>query len=175
MSRISIGLVLALIVAAYAIPSAAADNRQICAGINGTYTPQQEIDACTDIIKSSTTKSSDYDQYYNNRAVAYMSLNQYDNAIKDFTQAISDHPRDSYFNNRAWAYHLKGEDAKGLSDAKKAVTMTPDNADFIETRAEIYEKLNQHDEDIADYRASLKLDPTDDHSKQGLKRLNAAQ
>jgi tetratricopeptide (TPR) repeat protein len=104
-----------------------------------------------------------------------MSLNQYDNAIKDFTRAINDHPRVSYFNNRAWAYHLKGEDAKGLSDAKKAVTMTPDNADFIETRAEIYEKLNQNDEAIADYRASLKLDPNDDHSKQGLKRLNAAQ
>ena len=173
MRRILIGLALALIAAINAMPNAAAENWEICAGVNGTYTPQQEIAACTDVIKSPNTKSSDLDGYYDNRAVAYMRLNQYDNAIKDFTQAIAHHPLDSYYIGRAWAYHLKGENAKALPDANKALTMTPDDADFIEARAEIYEKLGQRDEAIADYRASLKLDPNKNDSKQGLKRLDA--
>ncbi len=170
---ILIGSVLALVATIYGVPRAAAENWQICAGINGSYTPQQEIAACTAIIKSPTTKSSDLDEYYNNRAVAYMLLNRYDDAVKDFTQAIAYHPRDSYYNNRAAAYHLDGEDAKGLPDANTAAAATPDNPDFLETRAEIYEKLGRHDEAIADYRASLKLDPNDEASKQGLKRLGA--
>ena len=173
MRRVLIGLTLALVAAIYAMPSIAAQNWEICAGVNGTYTPQQEIAACTDVIKSPNTKSSDLDGYYDNRAVAYMRLNQYDNDIKDFTQAIAHHPLDSYYIGRAWAYHLKGENAKALPDANKALTMTPDDADFIEARAEIYEKLGQRDEAIADYRASLKLDPNKNDSKQGLKRLDA--
>ena len=175
-----IRIALALVVLIYAIPSAAAENWEICTGINGTYTPQQEIAACTEIIESPTTKRSNLDQYYNNRAIAYIRLNQYDFAIKDFTQAIAKHSPDSFYNgdlyyiDRAWAYHLKGEDAQALPDANKAVAMRPDDPDFIEARAEIYEKLGQRDKAIADYRASLKLDPKKDGSKQGLKRLGVA-
>lgn len=174
MREILIGLVAGAVATIYAVPQAAAQNWQICAGINGSYTPQQEIAACTDIIRSPATKSSDLDQYYNNRAVAYLLLDQYDDAVKDFSQAIAYHPRDSYYNNRAEAYHLDGEDAKGLLDADKATAAMPNNPDFLDTRAAIYEKLGRHDEAIADYRASLKLDPNDVLSKQGLKRLGAS-
>jgi len=179
MRGILIASVLALMTAIYAAPSAAEENWAICAGINGSYTPQQEIAACTDIIESPATKSRELDSYYNNRAIAYMRLNQYDIAINDFTQAIARHPVDAsykddlYYIDRAWAYHLKGEDAKALPDADKAIAMTPDNPDYIETRGEIYEQLGQRDQAIADYRAALKLDPKKDGSRQGLQRLGA--
>jgi tetratricopeptide (TPR) repeat protein len=42
------------------------------------------------------------------------------------------------------------------------------------TRAEILEKLGQREKAIADYRAALKLNPANDDSKAGLKRLGAA-
>jgi tetratricopeptide (TPR) repeat protein len=180
MRGILIGSVLALMTVLHAAPGAADENWAICAGINGTYTPQQEIAACTNIIESPATKSSDLDSYYNNRAIAYMRLNQYDTAIADFTQAIARHPPeasykdDLYYIDRAWAYHLKGEDAKALPDADKAIAMTPDDPDYIETRAEIYEQLGQRDQAIADYRAALKLNPKKDGSRQGLQRLGVA-
>jgi len=68
---------------------------------------------------------------------------------------------------------LKGQDAKGLPDIEKALTLDANSAVYIETRAEIFEKLGQRERSIADYRAALKLDPTDDASKAGLKRLGA--
>jgi Tfp pilus assembly protein PilF len=70
-------------------------------------------------------------------------------------------------------YHLKGEDATGLPDADRAIALAPDEANCFGTRAEIYEKLNQRDKAIADYRAALVLDPHHQSAKDGLKRLGA--
>jgi tetratricopeptide (TPR) repeat protein len=57
------------------------------------------------------------------------------------------------YNNRAWNYHLAGRDAEGLSDANQAVSLAPNDAGTIETRAEIFEKLGQRDKAIVDYRS----------------------
>jgi tetratricopeptide (TPR) repeat protein len=108
------------------------------------------------------------------RGKSYANKGMHDAAIADFSQAIVLRPEfASGYNSRAWSYHLKDEDAKGLPDIEKALTMDANNAGYIETRAEILEKLGQRDKAIADYRAALKLDPTDDSSKAGLKRLGA--
>jgi tetratricopeptide (TPR) repeat protein len=108
------------------------------------------------------------------RGKAYDNKGMHDAAIADFSQAIVLKPDfASGYNSRAWSLHMKGEDAKGLPDIEKALTMSANNAAYIETRAEIFEKLGQRDKAIADYRAALKLDPTDDSSKAGLKRLGA--
>jgi Flp pilus assembly protein TadD len=68
---------------------------------------------------------------------------------------------------------LAGRDAQGLPDANRAVTLAPEDADSIETRAEIYEKLGQRDKAIADYRQTLSLDPNMKSAQNGLKRLGA--
>jgi Flp pilus assembly protein TadD len=77
-------------------------------------------------------------------------------------------------NNRAWDYHLKGADALGLPDAETAVALAPSEADFMETRAEIYEKLGRRGEAVADYKATLKLDPGHRSAVEGLRRLGVA-
>jgi hypothetical protein len=53
------------------------------------------------------------------------------------------------------------------------VSLAPNDADGIETRAEILEKLGRRPAAIADYRAALKIDPGMAEAKAGLKRLNA--
>jgi tetratricopeptide (TPR) repeat protein len=109
------------------------------------------------------------------RGKAFENKGMHDAAIADFSQAIALNPDfASAYNGRAWSLHVKGEDAKGLPDVEKALTLAANNAVYIETRAEILEKLGQRDKAVADYRAALKLDPTDDGSKAGLKRLGAA-
>jgi Flp pilus assembly protein TadD len=72
---------------------------------------------------------------------------------------------------RAWNYHLAGQDTEGLSDANRAIALAPKNASFIETRAEIYEKLGQQDNAIAEYRQALSLAPNMKSAQDGLKRL----
>lgn len=110
---------------------------------------------------------------YHNRGLAYSNKGLYDQAIADLTQAIALKPDANAYNERAWNYHLKGEDAKGLPDANKAVALTPRDAAAIETRAEIYEKLGQRKKAVADYRASLRTEPGQQTSLDGLKRLRA--
>jgi tetratricopeptide (TPR) repeat protein len=79
-------------------------------------------------------------------------------------------PLATAYNNLAWNLHLTGQDAAGLADANTAVTLAP-TANHLETRAEIYERLGQRDAAIADYRASLGIDPDHQTSKNGLARL----
>jgi len=74
------------------------------------------------------------------------------------------------YNNRAWNLHLKGQDAAALADANTGVTLAP-TANHLETRAEIYERLGRRDAAIADYQASLIVDPDHQTSKDGLARL----
>lgn len=106
------------------------------------------------------------------RGKAYDNKGMRDAAITDFSQAIALKPDFAMaYNSRAWSLHLKGEDAKALPDSEKALTLVGNDAAYIETRAEILEKLGQREKSIADYRAALKLDPADDASKAGLKRL----
>jgi Tfp pilus assembly protein PilF len=62
---------------------------------------------------------------------------------------------------------------KGLADVERAIALDAISAAYIETRAEIFEKLSEREKAIADYRAALKLDPTDDVSRAALMRLGA--
>lgn len=116
-----------------------------------------------------------YAYSYLGRAVSYEAERAYDRAIADCTKAIALLPfLPAPYNCRARAYHLKGEDAKGLPDADKAIAMAPNFADALETRAEIYEKLGRRRVAVVDYSAALKIDPSLDPAKAGLRRLAMA-
>jgi tetratricopeptide (TPR) repeat protein len=165
MRRILTGLVLMLV----ALPASAQSNRN--EGEKGNAISPETIEALTTDYFSRGNAYYDkglYDQaiadytkaiewspvnadVYFNRGVAYSQERLYDQAIADFTKVIALKPDDAnVYNQRAWNYHLKGEDAKGLPDANKAVALAPNDTANIETRAEIYEKLRQRDNAIAD-------------------------
>jgi tetratricopeptide (TPR) repeat protein len=132
----------------------------------------------------------DVTEGYVQRAQAYEQKKLFDQAIADCASAISKPTIfDDYgFNCRAWALHLKGDDADGLPDANAAVSKAAtgysgeDIADIKTewagylandevTRAEIYKKLGQRDNAIADYRAALNLVPNLKTARAGLKSL----
>ena len=50
----------------------------------------------------------------------------------------------------------------------------PGDANAHRTRGEIYEKLGMRPQAIADYRATLKIDPRQQRAKAGLARLGVA-
>lgn len=105
------------------------------------------------------------------RAVLHQNTGDSDAAIADYTAAIAIFPAARFYNNRAWALHIKGDDAKGLPDAMKALERNPKQPSFLETRAEIYEKLGRRDDAIADYRAALAGAPAMQSAKDGLARM----
>ena len=53
------------------------------------------------------------------------------------------------------------------------MALAPKNLHYVETRAEIYEKLGRHDEAVTDYRAALSLGADHQEAMDGLKRLTA--
>ena len=58
------------------------------------------------------------------------------------------------------------------------VALAPRNAQFLETRAEIFERLGDRDAALADYKSAIAVGPESDEnvklSREGLKRLGAA-
>lgn len=105
------------------------------------------------------------------RATLHLRTGNSDAAIADYTQAIAIAPTASLYNDRAWAWYIKGDNGKALPDAAKALELEPKKPSFLETRAEIYEKLSRREEAIADYRAALAGEPTLQPAKDGLTRL----
>lgn len=53
------------------------------------------------------------------------------------------------------------------------MALKPKNPNFIETRAEVYERLGCRADAVADYRAALVLDTRHDAAMDGLTRLSA--
>ncbi len=173
MRGISIGpaILTGLALTLTALPAWAQTQQQYDLCYSNTATPDQTIDGCTALIESGRYAGPDLSHVYNNRSTGYSDKKQYDLAIQDQTRAIQLDPTNaSAYYNRAGDYHNKGEDAKALPDADRSIALAP-TANHFQIRGEIYEKLGQRDQAIADYRAALRLDPNRKSSLAGLQRL----
>jgi TonB family protein len=123
---------------------------------------------------------------YLDRAMSYQAKGFLDQAIADYTtvitlsaQTVARHPNfvpplAKAYNGLAWGYHSMGEDVLALPYAEKAVLAAPQDANAVETRAEVYERLGRRDDAVASYRAALKLQPNMREAQDGLRRLGAA-
>jgi tetratricopeptide (TPR) repeat protein len=121
---------------------------------------------------------------FERRGAIYETKGLYDDAIADYTEAIvrrtalmtvAPHadPGHAAYNARGRVLHLKGDDTKALPDADKAVSLKPNEPAYLETRAEIREKLGRRDDAVADYRTALKLNPNLQQAAIGLRRLGS--
>ena len=67
-------------------------------------------------------------QIYNNRAWTWFGLKKYDQAIEDFTKAISIDPKlDNAYYGRALVWFAQADYSRALIDAKEAVRLNPGN------------------------------------------------
>jgi tetratricopeptide (TPR) repeat protein len=65
-------------------------------------------------------------QYYLGRGEIYLSQNDYDSAIREFTEAISLNPDYDAYSLRGSAYLEKGNYAAAISDYTQAIRLSPD-------------------------------------------------
>jgi Flp pilus assembly protein TadD len=77
------------------------------------------------------------------------------------------------YNNRAWARYLAGQYADGVTDATRATELDPRFASAWSRRGLLYEKLNERDKAVADFKQALALDAAYAEALDGLKRLQA--
>ena len=101
---------------------------------------------------------------YNNLAIIYAEIDNYQKALEIFTlwieQGGGDRVPDAYIN-RANCYSHQGNDNKAIGDYNRALVLAPDNPEIYLRRSYTYAKVNNLRKAIADGEKFLQLAPTD--------------
>jgi tetratricopeptide (TPR) repeat protein len=111
----------------------------------------------TDVIEKYPNKTT---TPYMNRGITYASLEQWNNAISDYSKALElDSSLGKLYSYRGDAYAKIGQWDKVISDHSKAIELDPDyNKSYI-NRGFAYGKIGQPDKAINDYIKAIKIDP----------------
>jgi tetratricopeptide (TPR) repeat protein len=115
--------------------------------------------------------------YHIARGMTYAHKKDYDSAIADYTRGIEINPKEAPVHVlRAIAYRINGQNDAAISDYTRAIELNPKGttaASAYNGRGRIHEKKGEKQQAIADFRAALAEDPSDDGAKLALKRLGA--
>ncbi len=116
--------------------------------------PAEAVAAFTRAIEAGVS-----DAYvYNNRGLAYSSLNRVDPAIADFTEACRLRPADAATRyNRGLAFARRGDDIRALLDFDTAIRLKPGFVRAFEARAQIYLKQGDKARASADSTRAVEL------------------
>ena len=113
--------------------------------------------------------------YYVSRAEVYSDRQEYDNAIRNYSEAIRLDP--NYQNAYQWrgeAYYHKKDYDKAISDYTEAIRLEPGNAfgnsEIYEMRGEAYFAKKDYNKAISDYSEAIRLVPNwaDTYYNRGL-------
>jgi tetratricopeptide (TPR) repeat protein len=122
--------------------------------------PDLPIQGCTAVIQTGRQLIDRLATAYNNRGVAYRLKGQYDDAIKDFDEAIR--LRSTFanaFNNRAVAYRNKGDLDHALEDYGEAIRLRPDYIPAFYNRGLVLMDKGEYDRALGDFEIVLRADP----------------
>ena len=120
------------------------------------------------------------------RGNEFFARQNYTAAIEEYTQAIelcpsgadaSDENKEQlsiYFSNRAACHLMLAAYDATVADCTASLELQPNNPKPLGRRAKAYEKLDQLQEAVEDYKALVALDSTDRESAAALKRTETA-
>ena len=101
--------------------------------------------------------------YYNYRGLAYYNLENYQQAITDYTEAIRINPtNDKYYNYRGDAYFGLEKYEKAITDYTEAIKINPTNDIYYNYRGLAYFGLEKYEKVITDLTEAIKINPTND-------------
>ena len=87
-------------------------------------------------------------------------MRQFDNAIVDFSQAISLNPEiDQAYYNRGNTYAQLGQLDKALADLNKVIEKNPNDTTALNNRGNIHADMGDSKLALADYEQALTLNP----------------
>lgn len=97
---------------------------------------------------------------YNNRALTYHNLGQYQRAVEDYDQAIRLNPQDATaYSNRGAAYRGLGQHERAIEDLDEAIRLNPQLAVAYDNRGNAYLGLGQPGRAIQDHDEAILIDP----------------
>jgi tetratricopeptide (TPR) repeat protein len=103
---------------------------------------------------------------YNNRAIIYNAMKDYDRALADYAQALSINPQYSLvYVNRAMMWHGRKEYDKAISDTTQALQFEPRYPGAFRVRGVAWHAQKDYDKAIADLDEAVKLDPGSAHPR----------
>ena len=99
------------------------------------------------------------DNSFTNRGLAYSALKDYDNAINDFSYALSTNPSDPViaYNSRGLAYYKLKQYDKAIEDHTNAVKFNPEHRIAYYNRGLALKKLKRYNEAVEDYSKAIEL------------------
>lgn len=113
----------------------------------------------SEFIRQDTKDASSY----GNRAAAYYFSDDFDNCIRDATEAIrldgNSKNASIYYNNRGTCALGKGDIEAALSDLEQAVRRNGSNAALHRNRGNAYLQKGDLDRALADLNEAIRLDP----------------
>ena len=118
------------------------------------------IQACTDIIKGSTSKPDEKVLAYISRGEAYANAGADRQAVVDFTNSIKirrDNP--AAFAGRGRAKFSLGNLQGAIGDFAEAIRLSPTYSDYYVQRGHVYRVLGQPDPAIRDFTEALHFVP----------------
>jgi tetratricopeptide (TPR) repeat protein len=117
----------------------------------------RQISGCSALIQNESIGPVERSNAYSTRALAYSLRSQYEDAIKDYDQAIELVPTAPIpLNNRAWAYFRWGKAALGAADVEASIRLAPLSGASYDTRAHIRQALGNPEGAMADYDQAMR-------------------
>lgn len=135
-----------------------------------------KLESAIENISKSIELKKDWEISYFYRAVAYHSLENYDEAMLDYTKAIQINPKmtDAYYNRARITLSRKDiqnpDIKKAISDLEKAVELDENFADALYALATAYKKLEDYHKCLVYLEKVLQIQPDAIYAK-ALKKL----
>ncbi len=113
---------------------------------------------------------------YQQRGFASANEQQFEDAIRDFSEALKINSRDPRIYEQRAAVEMKMHDYdKALADYTEAIKLKPNDVRYYLYRSYIYEMKGDVKASMADTERALKLDPKNEEAKGRKTRLEARQ
>ncbi len=100
------------------------------------------------------------ESFYIERGIKYADYSNYDDAIDDYTKAISLNPKSaSAYMWRGRSHSFQAHYDAAIADFNKAISLNPNYAKAYYERGDAYRYKGQNDLAVADYNKTIYIDP----------------
>ena len=152
------GIALAAAAIALAGCETAGVGSQLATTIDADQGSQENIASLTEVIRANPSDPA----AYNVRGSAFGRAGRYQDAMRDFDQAIALNPRFfEAYANRALIWRSMGDLGRAAEDYNRAIQINPRYDTAYIGRGELYRRAGRANEAFNDFQKAIQLDTTD--------------